>query len=244
MKILRVLLPVALTAALPAEGPTVVPGGAPDPAATPKPAVPPPLTEFMGRRIAPAMSFHGGGASWLLRRMREEEERTSVLLPELRLAPGMTVCDMGSGNGYHSLPMAKLVEPGGKIIAVDIQKEMLDQLNERAAAAGVKNIETRVGEVHDPKLTENSCDLILLVDVYHEFSHPAHMLAAMRKALKRDGLVALVEFRGEDPEVPIKPEHKMTKAQIRKEWEAAGFELAREFDALPWQHLMFWKRKG
>jgi ubiquinone/menaquinone biosynthesis C-methylase UbiE len=155
----------------------------------------------------------------------------------------MTVCDLGSGNGYHSLQMAKFVEPGGKIIAVDIQKEMLDQLDERAAAAGVKNVETRLGELHDPKLADNSCDLILLVDVYHEFSHPAHMLAAMRKALKPEGVVALVEFRGEDPEVPIKPEHKMTKAQIRKEWEAAGFVVAREFDALPWQHLMFWKRK-
>jgi predicted methyltransferase len=97
--------------------------------------------------------------------------------------------------------------------------------------------------VHDPKLEPNSCDLILLVDVYHEFSHPVPMLAAMRTALKPDGVVALVEFRGEDPEVPIKTEHKMTKAQIKKEWEANGFSLDREFDGLPWQHLMFWKRK-
>jgi 2-polyprenyl-3-methyl-5-hydroxy-6-metoxy-1,4-benzoquinol methylase len=221
----------------------VVPGGAPAAAPSTKPAVPPGVAEYMGRRVAPAMSFHGGGASWLLRRMREEEERTSMLMPELRLTPGMTVCDLGSGNGYHSLPMAKAVAPGGKVLAVDIQQEMLDQLKERAAAAGVTNVETVLGEVHDPKLPPGSCDLILLVDVYHEFSHPAQMLVAMHKALKPDGLVALVEFRGEDPEVPIKPEHKMTKAQIHKEWEASGFVLAREFDKLPWQHLMFWKRK-
>ena len=221
----------------------VVPGGAPVAPAATKPTVPPALTEYMGRQVAPAMSFHGGGASWLLRRMREEEERTSVLLPELRLTPGMTVCDLGSGNGYHSLLMAKMVAPAGKVIAVDIQQEMLDQLKERATAAGVANVEPLLGEVHDPKLTADSCDLILLVDVYHEFSHPEQMLAAMRKALKPEGLVALVEFRGEDPEVPIKPEHKMTKAQIHKEWEAGGFVLAREFDKLPWQHLMFWKRK-
>jgi ubiquinone/menaquinone biosynthesis C-methylase UbiE len=191
--------------------------------------------------IAPAMSFHGG-ASWLLRKMREREEGTSKLIPELGLKPGMTVCDLGAGNGYHSLMMAKLVSPGGRILAVDIQKEFLDQLEERAAQAKIDNIETILGDVHDPRLPPASCDLILLVDVYHEFSHPEHMLAAMRRALKPDGVVALVEFRGEDPEVPIKPEHKMTKEQIFKEWKPNGFEVAREFDELPWQHLIFLKK--
>jgi len=204
--------------------------------------VPPALSEYMGRVIAPAMSYHGG-ASWLLRRLREDEEKPSVLLPELRLRPGMTVCDLGCGNGFHALLMAPQVLPEGTVIGVDIQQEMLDDLEKRAALAGVKNVRTVRGEVHDPKLEPDSCDLILLVDVYHEFSHPAHMLSAMHRALKPDGVVALVEFRGEDPEVPIRPEHKMTKDQIRKEWEANGFALDREFDGLPWQHLMFWKRK-
>ena len=238
------LLIPALATVVFAEEPKALPGGtavAPPPTSAPATA-PPALTEYMGRQIAPAMSFHGGGASWLLRRLREEEERTSVLLPELRLKPGMTVCDLGCGNGYHVLLMAPKVAPGGRVLAVDIQQEMLDQLKERAAAAHVDNIQTIRGEVHDPHLPPASCDLILLVDVYHEFSHPEPMLAAMRRALKPAGVVALVEFRGEDPEVPIKPEHKMTKAQIHKEWEANGYTLAREFNDLPWQHLMYWQR--
>lgn len=232
---------VAAAGTLTAEEP-VPAAPAPVPAPRAPAVVPPALTEYMGRVIAPAMSYHGG-ASWLLRRLREDEEKPSVLLPELRLRPGMTVCDLGCGNGYHALLMAPQVLPGGTVIGVDIQQEMLDDLEKRAALAGVKNIRPLRGEVHDPKLDAESCDLILLVDVYHEFSHPEPMLAAMRRALKPDGVVALVEFRGEDPEVPIRPEHKMTKAQIRKEWEANGFVLEREFDGLPWQHLMFWKRK-
>lgn len=227
-----------------AEEPWPTPAGGAAPVALPAPpaVVPPALTEYMGRVIAPAMSYHGG-ASWLLRRLREDEEKPSLLLPQLRLKPGMTVCDLGCGNGFHVLLMAPQVLPGGTVIGVDIQQEMLDDLEKRAALAGVKNVKPLLGEVHDPKLPPDSCDLILLVDVYHEFSHPEPMLAAMRKALKPEGVVALVEFRGEDPEVPIKAEHKMTKAQIRKEWEANGFALDREFDGLPWQHLMFWRRK-
>jgi len=220
----------------------VLPGGGVVPPVV-GPVVPPAMTEYMGRVIAPAMSYHGGGAGWLLRKLREEEEKPSVLLPELRLKPGQVVCDLGCGNGYHVLMMAPLVAPGGEVIGVDIQQEMLDDLERRAARAGVGNVRTVRGEVHDPKLDPESCDLILLVDVYHEFSHPVQMLAGLRAALKPEGVVALVEFRAEDPEVPIRPEHKMSKEQIKKEWEANGFELDREFDELPWQHLMFWKRK-
>ena len=188
----------------------VLPGGTAVPPSVVRPLIPPAMTEYMGRTIAPAMSYHGGGAGWLLRKLREEEEKPSVLLPELRLKPGQTVCDLGCGNGYHVLMMAPLVTPGGTVIGVDIQQEMLDDLEKRAGISGVENVQTVRGEVHDPKLEPNSCDLILLVDVYHEFSHPVPMLAAMRTALKPDGVVALVEFRGEDPEVPIKTEHKMS----------------------------------
>jgi len=198
---------------------------------------PPPLTEYQGRVIAQTM--HWQGAGWLIRHKREREEAATTMRKELRLKPGMAVCDMGSGNGYHTLPMAEAVGATGKVYAVEIQPEMLAMLHQRAAAKGVKHIETIVGEVHDPKLPPASCDLILMVDVYHEFSHPVHMLENLRKALKPEGVVVLVEFRAEDESVPIKPEHKMSKAQINKELDANGFRLVREFDGLPWQHMMF-----
>jgi SAM-dependent methyltransferase len=201
---------------------------------------PPALTEYMGRVVAPPM--HYAGAGWLIRNIREREEGSARMRDELGLKPGMVVCDMGSGNGYHSLPMARAVGPEGRVLAVEIQPEMLDMLGKRAAAQGVGNIDLIVGEVHDPKLPEASCDVILLVDVYHEFSHPVEMLAAMRRALKPGGNMVLVEYRAEDPEVPIKPEHKMSKEQILKEMGANGFRLTRSFDGLPWQHMMWFGR--
>ena len=138
--------------------------------------------------------------------------------------------------------MAATTGEKGTILAVDIQQQMLDMLAARAESRGIKNIKPILGDYHDPKLPPASCDLILLVDVYHEFSHPEHQLKAMLAALKPDGLIALVEFRGEDEEVPIKKEHKMTKEQIRKEWLPMGYEIAREFDTLPWQHLIFFRK--
>ena len=149
---------------------------------------------------------------------------------------------MGCGNGFYTLRIAKLVGERGKVIAVDIQREMLELLKERAAAERITNIETVLGTVVDPKLPPKSIDLVLLVDVYHEFSHPEQMLAAIRKSLKPTGRVALVEFRAEDPNVPIKPLHKMSKEQIMKEFPPNGFKLVEEFDKLPWQHLMFFQR--
>ena len=138
--------------------------------------------------------------------------------------------------------MAQLVGEKGRVLAVDIQREMLGLLKDRAAAERVTNIETVLGTVVDPKLPANSVDLVLLVDVYHEFSHPEQMLAAIRRSLKPKGRVALVEFRAEDPTVPIKPLHKMSKAQILKEFPPNGFKLVEEFDKLPWQHVMFFER--
>jgi ubiquinone/menaquinone biosynthesis C-methylase UbiE len=186
--------------------------------------------------------MHWEGAGWLIRNKRESEEASTKMREELRLHPGMTVCDMGSGNGYHTLPMAEAVGEKGKAYAVDIQPEMLDMLKKRAEAKHLTNIETIVGTAADPRLPEGSCDIILLVDVYHEISYPEQMLAGMRKALKPGGQIVLVEFRAEDDAVPIKPEHKMSKAQILKEMSANGLKLTREFDGLPWQHMMFFGR--
>ncbi|MDA0812543.1 MAG: class I SAM-dependent methyltransferase [Verrucomicrobia bacterium] len=202
--------------------------------------IPPALTTYKGREIAQTM--HWLGAEWLLRQEREREEATTVLMRELQLKPGMVVCDMGSGNGYHSLKMAEAVGDTGKVYAVDIQPEMLRLLKARARAAELTNIETIENKLHDPMLPENTFDLILLVDVYHEFSHPEQMLQGMLKGLKKDGILALVEFRLEDPDVPIKLLHKMSKEQILKEYLPNGYKLVREFDELPWQHLMFFGR--
>lgn len=203
---------------------------------------PPALTEYKGRRIAQTM--HWLGAEWLIRDEREREERCSLMLTSLDIKPGMTVCDMGCGNGFYTVQLAKMVGPKGKVFAVDIQPEMLKFLGDRAKKAKVANrIEPVLGELWDPKLPEGKLDLILLVDVYHEFSHPEHMLDAMRKSLAPGGRVVLVEYRGEDPEVPIKPEHKMTKEQIKKELLPNGFKLVKEFDKLPWQHMMWFEKE-
>ena len=203
---------------------------------------PPALTEYKGRTIAQTM--HWSGAEWLMRANREQEENAALMLKELRIQPGWTICDLGCGNGYHALTMAAMTGEKGSILAVDVQQQMLDMLAARASGRGLKNIKTILGAYHDPKLPPASCDLILLVDVYHEFSHPEHQLKAMHAALKPEGRVALVEYRAEDSEVPIKPEHKMTKAQIRREWLPMGFEVDREFDGLPWQHLIFLRKSG
>lgn len=200
--------------------------------------IPPARQKYMGRRIAQTMSFHG--ASWLIRGEREQEERPSQVLPQLELKPGMTVCDMGCGNGFYSLAMAKLVAPGN-VLAVDIQQEMLHLLKLRADEAGTKNIKLLLGSAIDPHLPPASVDLVLMVDVYHEFSHPQQMLSRIRESLKPGGLIALLEYREEDPHVPIKPEHKMSKRQVLKEYKANGLQLAKEYDELPWQHMMFFE---
>jgi len=192
---------------------------------------------FMGRTIAPTMTHHG--ADWLIRDERNAEENTDLLLEQLALEPGDVACDIGAGNGYHALRMARAVRPGGHVVAVDIQPEMLALLEARAEAAGIDGVKTRLGEPGDPKLAEGACDLVLLVDVYHEFSNPKAMLDALARALKPHGTIALVEFRAEDPSVPIKPLHKMTKARMTKELGSVGLEPVRSFDELPWQHLVF-----
>ena len=196
---------------------------------------------FRGRQVAPVMSYRG--ADWLGRPDRETTEQPEKMLDSLEIKEGQTVVDLGAGNGYFSLRLARRVGPDGKVLAVDIQKEMLEMLRVLAIEAKVENIVRILGKPGDPKLPADKCDLVLLVDVYHEFSYPEHMLAAIRKTLKKDGRVVFVEFRAEDPKVPIKKLHKMSKAQILKEVLPNGFRLVAENDELPWQHVMFFERK-
>jgi len=215
---------------------------APEPAA---PTVePPPASDagatFEGRPIAPTMSHFGAG--WLTRDERIAEEDPDALHRELGLSPGQTACDIGAGNGYHTERLARAVAPGGKVLAVDIQPEMLALLDVRMREAGVDNVQPVLARPGDPGLGAGVCDLELLVDVYHELAEPEPMIAALRRALTPNGRVAIVEFRGEDPEVPIKPEHKMTRAQVLRELEPRGFRLVASYDGLPWQHLLLFAR--
>jgi len=199
--------------------------------------IPSPVDVYMGRRVAQTMHF--AGAEWLIRDEREREERCSLMLANLGIKPGMTICDMGCGNGFYSLPMAAMTGEQGRVVGVDVQPEMLKLLRDRMEKRGIENIIPVLGSFHNPHLPPGSIDLVLLVDVYHEFSHPEPMLAAMRQSLKPDGVIVLVEYRAEDKKVPIKPLHKMSKDQINKELTANGFKLVSEFDKLPWQHMMF-----
>ena len=204
---------------------------------TDAPKIPEGVDVYMGRRVAQTMG-HQGAAS-LIRDTREREERCSLMLANLGVKRGMTICDMGCGNGYYALQMAKMTGEKGYVLGVDVQPEMLALLRTRMEKEGVENIIPILGSFHNPHLPENLVDLILLVDVYHEFSHPEEMLAAMRKSLKPDGVAVFLEYRKEDPKVPIKRLHKMSKEQVNKELTANGFKLVKKFDELPWQHMMF-----
>lgn len=210
-------------------------------AATPADEQLPPAPEtYMGRRIARTM--HYAAAQWLTRESRNREEEPAKLMAAIDLELGQTVCDLGCGNGFYSLKLAKEVGPQGTVWAVDIQPEMLELLRERAEARSVTNIKPKLGGPADPKLPAGEIDLLLLVDVYHEISHPQQMLAHIRDSLKPTGRVALVEFRTEDPQVPIKPLHKMTQQQCMKEFTANGFKLVGQYNDLPWQHVLFFAR--
>lgn len=198
--------------------------------------------EYMGREIAQTMHF--SGAEWLIRASRQREESTGEVIKQLSLKPGMMVGDVGCGNGFYTLKIAKEIGNSGKVYAVDIQQEMLDMLKERAKENDVNNIETILGEYRKTNLPAETLDLVILVDVYHEFSYPAEMLTSIKDSLKEDGLIALLEYRLEDPEVPIKPLHKMSKIQILKEYKANGFVLSHEYDGLPWQHMMFFQKSS
>jgi SAM-dependent methyltransferase len=196
---------------------------------------------YLGREISHVMGHRAAG--WLDRPMREVVERTDLLIERLPLAPDDVVADIGAGTGYFTFPIARRV-PDGEVLAVDIQPEMLALLEARADEGGVGNVRPVLGSVTDPNLPAGAVDLILIVDAYHEFSHPREMGEAMVRALVPGGLLVLVEYRAEDPSVPIKRLHKMTEAQARKEMEAIGLRWVGTEDYLPQQHVLVFRRPG
>lgn len=198
---------------------------------------------YEGREIAGVMSWRG--ASWLERDSRNEEENTALLMNELPIEPGDTVVDMGCGSGYFARLMSPLVGRRGRVLCVDIQPQMIEIARRLAEEAGLANIEFIVSSPTDPKLPAGQIDLILLVDVYHEFAEPKPMLEAMRTALRGDGVAALVEYRLEGESASwIRPDHRMSIEQVEKEWLPAGYRLERRFDELPSQHLFLFARSG
>ena len=197
---------------------------------------------YMGREIAYVMGHQA--ADWLERPSREEEEKTDLLVRSLGIRPGQVVADIGAGTGYFSRRLAKLVGDKGQILAVDIQPEMLDLLTNRMAELKINNVRPILGTIENPNLPTNAVDLVLMVDVYHEFSHPFEMMQNICKSLKAGGRVAFVEFRGEDPSVPIKPLHKMTEAQVRKEMSVQPLEWIETIEVLPRQHIISFRKKS
>lgn len=196
---------------------------------------------YMGREIALVMGHQGAG--WLERPEREEEEAPNALLDALKLKPGNTVADIGAGSGYFTVRLARRVGQQGKVFAVDIQQEMLDLLRKRLQRQKVENVTLVKGTMSDPKLPENSTDLILLVDVYHEFSHPWEMTTGMVRALKPGGRLVLVEYRLEDPDVPIKLVHKMSEKQVLKEMAAHPLRWVGTVGTLPRQHIIIFEKQ-
>ncbi len=195
---------------------------------------------YMGREIASVMSHQG--SPWLERPQREQQERTDKLIELLNLKPSDYVADIGAGSGYFSFRMSKLV-PRGFIFAVDIQPEMLSLIEDKIANGEGDNVIPVHSSTASPKLKENTIDLMLLVDAYHEFSLPREMGQGMYKALKPGGRIALVEYRAEDASVPIKELHKMTEAQAKLEMAAVGLEwVSTDSTSLPWQHLMIFRK--
>jgi ubiquinone/menaquinone biosynthesis C-methylase UbiE len=196
---------------------------------------------YMGRLIAPAMSYLG--ADWLLRPEREVEEEPERMLDALGIEPGMTVADVGAGVGYTSVRIARRVGPKGTVLATDIQPQMIRMLRQNIRRLKLESIiKPILCTPQDPKLPEGQVDLVIMVDVYHECSHPVETLQGIRKALKPGGRLVLVEFRAEDPEVPIKPEHKMSVEQARAEVEPQGFPFVKLHDFLPWQHILVFEK--
>ncbi|MFW6199119.1 MAG: class I SAM-dependent methyltransferase [Gemmatimonadota bacterium] len=194
---------------------------------------------YMGREISLVMGHQGAG--WLERPEREQEERTDLFVERIPVEPDDVVADIGAGTGYFAFPIAERL-PEGRMLAVDIQPEMLSIIEERKRERGVENVETVQGTISDPGLPEGKVDVIYIVDAYHEFSHPREMGEAMFEALEPGGRLILLEYRAEDPTVPIKRLHKMTEEQARKEMAVLGFEWVRTEDYLPQQHVLIFEK--
>ena len=177
-------------------------------------------------------------------RQRDREERTDLLLAALALKPGMVVADIGAGTGYLSRRMAPAVMPGGKVWAVDVQPEMISLLQAGVKRSGLTQIEARLSAVDDVNLPASSVDLAVMVDVYHELAFPYEVLASVMKSLKPGGRIAFVEYKAKDPRVPIKPLHKMSEAQIKREAGVFALDWERTVGTLPWQHLVVFRKRG
>jgi ubiquinone/menaquinone biosynthesis C-methylase UbiE len=194
-----------------------------------------------GRRFAPVMGYQA--AEWLERRERDQEEEPDIALAALNIPKGASVADIGAGSGYMTEKLAARVGPQGRVFANDVQPQMLEMLSRRLLARKITNVTLVQGTIDDPKLQPASVDLELMVDVYHELSQPQTMLRHLRESLKPAGRLVLLEYRKEDPTVPIKPEHKMSVAEAKMELEGEGFTLAKVDEALPRQHILIFTVK-
>lgn len=194
---------------------------------------------YLGREISQVMGHRG--IKWLERDNREEEESPSSAIDALQLPPETVIADIGAGSGYYSFRIAKLI-PEGEVVAVDIQPEMISHLEMTAAEKNITNVRPHLGTIEDVALEPESIDAAIMVDAYHEFSHPAEMMLSIREALRPGGQVFLLEFRAEDESVPISRLHKMSEEQVRKEMEAVGLEFVVNHDFLPWQHFLVFRK--
>ena len=194
---------------------------------------------YMGREISHVMGHLGAG--WLERPERERQERTDLLITGLTLSEDFVVADIGAGTGYFTFPVAARV-PEGKVFSVDIQPEMLALIEQRKTLENVVNVETVLGEADDPKLPDNEIDLAFIVDAYHEFSFPREMGERLKASLKPGGQLVLVEYRAEDPRVPIKRLHKMSEMQVKQEMAAIGLDWVRTESHLPQQHVLIFQK--
>ncbi|MBM3839958.1 MAG: class I SAM-dependent methyltransferase [Verrucomicrobia bacterium] len=197
---------------------------------------------FLGREIAHVMGRQGAG--WLERPERGEEEKPDLLVQSLKLKPGDVVADIGAGTGYFSWRMAQAVDGSGLVYGVDIQQEMIDLFTKKMAERKITNVKAVLGSITDVRLPTNSVDLVLMVDVYHEFSHPYEMMQSICRSLKPGGRVVFVEYRLEDPAVPIKRLHRMSEAQVRKEAELHPLQWIETIKTLPRQHVIVFRKKG
>ena len=198
-------------------------------------------TFYLGREIARVMGHEGG--DWLERADRAQEERPDLLIPALRLKPGEIVADIGAGTGYYTWRLAERIGPTGLVYAVDIQPEMLERLGRNLDAHKLNNYRKVLGTEADPKLPENGIDLILMVDVYHEFGQPFEMVQRLCRSLKPGGRLVFAEYRAEDPKVPIKTVHKMSEAQVKREMAVQPLAWVETVKTLPWQHLMVFRKR-